>query len=37
LTTRIPWNKGLKKGDHPSIDRMGFKLTTSGRLKKVTK
>ena len=20
------WNKGLKKGDHPSIDRMGFQL-----------
>ena len=19
-----PWNKGLKKGDHPSIDRMGY-------------
>jgi hypothetical protein len=26
LTTRIPWNKGLKKGDHPSMDRMGFKV-----------
>jgi len=22
---QIPWNKGLKKGDHPSIDKIGFK------------
>ena len=21
---REPWNKGLKKGDHPSLERMGF-------------
>jgi len=21
---KVSWNKGLKKGDHPSIERMGF-------------
>ena len=24
--SNTPWNKGLKKGDHPSIDRMGFQV-----------
>ena len=31
---KIDWNKGMKKGDHPSLEKMGFQKGNKNPMKK---